>query len=188
MVASSSSWSRASGPAASGGPVYSFTSHSGGTQQQLLGAASGQPTCKGSQEAQGGGSGPATSCAPLYSFTSHSGGTQQRLIRAASSQPACTVAKNLLLKYKAVVGASKRLPPVKHMVEHLIETTATWPVASRYCRPGLGIRSFAHHSFAHLLIIPSLITHSLIAHSLIHSFHSNQMSDCKQFAQIAQDK
>ena len=30
--------------------------------------------------------------------------------------------------------------------------------------------------------------HSLIAHSLILSFRSNQMSDCEQFAQIAQDK
>ena len=38
---------------------------------------------------------------------------------------------------------------------------------------GLGIRSFAHRSFAH---------------SLICSFRSNQMSDCEQFAQIAQDK
>ena len=42
------------------------------------------------------------------------------------------VAKKLLLKYKAVVGASKRLPPVKHAVEHLIETTATRLMASRY--------------------------------------------------------
>ena len=41
-------------------------------------------------------------------------------------------AKNLRLKYKAVVGASKRFPPVKHTVEHLTETTATRPVASRY--------------------------------------------------------
>ena len=30
--------------------------------------------------------------------------------------------------------------------------------------------------------------HSLIAHSLIRSFRSNQMSDCEQFARIAQDK
>ena len=37
------------------------------------------------------------------------------------------------MKYKAVVGASKWLPPVKHVVEHLIETTAARPVASRYC-------------------------------------------------------
>ena len=36
-------------------------------------------------------------------------------------------AKQLLQKYKAVVGASKRLPPVKHAVEHLIETTACPP-------------------------------------------------------------
>ena len=32
------------------------------------------------------------------------------------------------------------------------------------------------------------LAHSLIAHSLIHSFPSNQMSDCERFAQIAQDK
>ena len=32
------------------------------------------------------------------------------------------------------MGASKRLPPVKHAVEHLIETTAARPVASRYRR------------------------------------------------------
>ena len=32
------------------------------------------------------------------------------------------------------MGASKRLPLVKHGVEHLIETTATRPVASRYRR------------------------------------------------------
>ena len=38
----------------------------------------------------------------------------------------------LLLKYKAVVRASKRIPPVKHAVEHLIETTATRLVVSRY--------------------------------------------------------
>ena len=38
------------------------------------------------------------------------------------------------MKYKAVVRASKRLPPVKHAVEHLIETTAACPVASRYLR------------------------------------------------------
>ena len=38
---------------------------------------------------------------------------------------------------------------------------------------GLGIRSFAH---------------SFIAHLLIRSFCSNQMSDCEQFTQIAQDK
>ena len=38
------------------------------------------------------------------------------------------------MKYKAVVGASKRLPPVKHAVEHLIDTTAARPVASRYRR------------------------------------------------------
>ena len=43
-------------------------------------------------------------------------------------------AKQLLQKYKAVVGASKRLPPVKHAVEHLIETTPARPVASRYRR------------------------------------------------------
>ena len=34
----------------------------------------------------------------------------------------------------------------------------------------------------------SLILSSLIAHLLIHSFRSNQMSDCERFAQIAQDK
>ena len=38
------------------------------------------------------------------------------------------------MKYKAVVGASKRLPPVKHAVEHLIDTIAARPVASRYRR------------------------------------------------------
>ena len=38
------------------------------------------------------------------------------------------------MKYKAVVGASKWLPLIKHAVEHLIETTATRPVASRYHR------------------------------------------------------
>jgi len=43
-------------------------------------------------------------------------------------------AKELLQKYPAVVGASKRLPPVKHAVEHLIETTSGRPVASRYRR------------------------------------------------------
>ena len=32
------------------------------------------------------------------------------------------------------------------------------------------------------------IAHLLMAHLLIRSFRSNQMSDCKQFAQIAQDK
>ena len=41
-------------------------------------------------------------------------------------------AKRLLQKYKAVVGANKRQPPIKHAVEQLIETTATRPVASRY--------------------------------------------------------
>ena len=44
------------------------------------------------------------------------------------------VAKRLPLKYKAMVGASKRLLPVKHAVEHLIDTTAARPVASRYRR------------------------------------------------------
>ena len=34
----------------------------------------------------------------------------------------------------------------------------------------------------------SLIDHLLIAPLLIRSDHSNQMSDCKRFAQIAQDK
>ena len=48
--------------------------------------------------------------------------------------PAPGAAKKLLMKYKAVVGVSKRLPPVKHAVEHLIETTAAHPVASRYPR------------------------------------------------------
>ena len=38
------------------------------------------------------------------------------------------------MKCKAVVGASKRLPLVKHTVEHLIETTVARPVASRYRR------------------------------------------------------
>ena len=38
------------------------------------------------------------------------------------------------MKYKAVVEASKWLPPVKHAVEHLIDTTAARPVASRYRR------------------------------------------------------
>ena len=47
---------------------------------------------------------------------------------------ALAVAKKLLMRYKAVVGASKRLPPVKHAVEHLIDTTAARPVASRYRR------------------------------------------------------
>ena len=42
-------------------------------------------------------------------------------------------AKRLLQKYKAIVRASKQLPPVKHTVEHLIETTAPRPVASCYC-------------------------------------------------------
>ena len=32
------------------------------------------------------------------------------------------------------------------------------------------------------------LAHSLIAHLLIRSDRSNQMSDCEQFAQIAQDK
>ena len=32
------------------------------------------------------------------------------------------------------MGASKRLPSIKHAVEHLIETTASRPVASRYRR------------------------------------------------------
>ena len=41
-------------------------------------------------------------------------------------------AQRLLMKYKAVVGVSKRLPLIKHAVEHLIETTATRPVASCY--------------------------------------------------------
>jgi len=40
--------------------------------------------------------------------------------------------KELLRKYSAVVGASKRLPPVKHAVEHLIETTCGQPVASQW--------------------------------------------------------
>ena len=40
-------------------------------------------------------------------------------------------AKKFLMKYKAVVGASKRLQPVKHAVEYLIDTTAARPVASR---------------------------------------------------------
>ena len=43
-------------------------------------------------------------------------------------------AKRLLHKYQAVVGASKRLPLVKHAVEHLIETNTIRPVASRYRR------------------------------------------------------
>ena len=38
------------------------------------------------------------------------------------------------MKFKAVVGASKLLPPVKRAVEHLIETTAARPVASYYHR------------------------------------------------------
>ena len=38
------------------------------------------------------------------------------------------------MKYKAVVEASKWLPPVKHAVEHLIDTTTARPVASRYRR------------------------------------------------------
>ena len=57
----------------------------------------------------------------------------------ASSTPSLQVAnqhaggaKQLLQKYPAVVGASKRLPPVKHAVEHLIETTVARPVASCY--------------------------------------------------------
>ena len=41
-------------------------------------------------------------------------------------------AKRLLMKYKAVVGASKQLTPVQRAVEHLIETTAARPVASCY--------------------------------------------------------
>ena len=39
-------------------------------------------------------------------------------------------AKKLLKKYKDVVGANKKLPPVKSAVEHLIETTAARPVSS----------------------------------------------------------
>ena len=53
--------------------------------------------------------------------------------RLATSQHV-GAAKRLLQKYKAAVGASKWLPLIKHAVEHLIETTATRPVASRYRR------------------------------------------------------
>ena len=48
--------------------------------------------------------------------------------------------------------------------------------------------------FGHLFHFPSggyqgwEFAHLLIAHSLLHLFGSNQMSDCEQFAQIAQDK
>ena len=80
--------SRGSGSTAGGGPLYSFTSHSGGTLQRLIRAASSQPARKGGQEVQGGGSGPTASGSPLYSFTSHSRGTLQRLMRAASNHPA----------------------------------------------------------------------------------------------------
>ena len=34
-------------------------------------------------------------------------------------------AKKLLMKYKAVMGVSKQLSPVKHLVEYLIKTTTT---------------------------------------------------------------
>ena len=75
---------------AGGGSLSSFTSHSEGTQQQLLSAASGHPARQGGQKAQGGGNGPAAGGPHLYTFTSHRGGTQHRqwLIRAAGSQPA----------------------------------------------------------------------------------------------------
>ena len=113
--------------------VLSTPSHP--TVEALLCAASSHLALQGGQEAQGDGSGPAAGSAPLYTFTSHSveapstgGGSSGQL--AASLHVGA--AKRLLQKYQAVVGASKWLPPIKHAVEHLIDTTAARPVASRY--------------------------------------------------------
>ena len=73
---------------------------------------------------------PSTPSLPTVEAPSTGSGSSGQL--AASRHVGA--AKRLLQKYQAVVGASKRLPPVKHVVEHLIDTTAACPVASRYRR------------------------------------------------------
>ena len=73
---------------------------------------------------------PSTPSIPTVEAPSTGGGSSGQL---AASQHVGD-AKRLLHKYQAVVGASKRLPLVKHAVEHLIETNTIRPVASRYRR------------------------------------------------------
>ena len=73
---------------------------------------------------------PPTHSLPTVEAPSTGGGSSGQL---AASQHVGD-AKRLLHKYQAVVEASKRLPLVKHAVEHLIETNTIRPVASRYRR------------------------------------------------------
>ena len=73
---------------------------------------------------------PSTPSLPTVEAPSTGGGSSGQL---AASQHVGD-AKRLLHKYQAVVEASKRLPLVKHAVEHLIETNTIRPVASRYRR------------------------------------------------------
>ena len=73
---------------------------------------------------------PKTPSLPTVEAPSTGGGSSGQL---AASQHVGD-AKRLLHKYQTVVGASKRLPLIKHAVEHLIETNTIRPVASRYHR------------------------------------------------------
>ena len=37
-------------------------------------------------------------------------------------------------EFPKVLTASKKLPAVRHKVQHIIKTTCRWPISSRYCR------------------------------------------------------
>ena len=69
------------------------------------------------------------------------GGAQQPQAASLCAQPPAAVISTAPLTQASVAAeilrvltASKKLPPVRHKVEHVIETTCSRPVTSRYCR------------------------------------------------------
>ena len=146
VVASSSSWSRASGPRwlwrlewwqrprrRQCSPLllhFPQWRHPAAASQghQRPAGTQGQPGSPRWWQQPAAGGGPSTPSLPIVEAPSSS------FSGPPEADQHIGEAKKLLLKYKAVVGATKRLPPVKHAVEYLIETTGTQPVASCYHR------------------------------------------------------
>ena len=52
--------------------------------------------------------------------------------------------------FPEVVNASQKLPPVKHKVQHVIETTCQRPISLRYCRLPPGKLEAAKKEFAEM--------------------------------------
>ena len=55
---------------------------------------------------------------------------------------------DVLVEFPGVVNLSKKLPPVRHSVEHVIETTCSRPIASRYRRLDPAKLEIAKREFA----------------------------------------